>query len=216
MEIPIWRKWLNPYGYVIGRFHSRLINSMGRAFSNISMSLQRRLRQITQRPGKEVIQLLRPDDRYDILWNKLSPALGIACVRDQRNIAWRYYEKPGSPYSVRLLHDHSEPIGYAVTRIKDEDVRIGYIVDVLCRPDRETMKEVLMDTLMHMCLARVDLVKCLIIRGHPLAGMLEELGFRMESEGIKVLVQLFDDSIDRSFFFDARNWYITFGDLDGM
>ena len=214
LEIPVWMRWLNPYGYVMGRISSKTLQVVGRRMSGAYRSLRSHAAKAWEGRARGIVPLPEPDERLDRLWEEVSPCLGIAVRRDRSHVAWRYYGKPGMPYSVWLLEGGGKPLGYAVTVIQEEDVRVGYIVDVLCRPDRT--EELLEAVIERLALSGADLVRCLAVAPSRLAGALKELGFRKEAGGVRVIGLVFDRSLDPDDLFDPRNWHITYGDLDGM
>jgi hypothetical protein len=214
LEIPVWARWLNPYGYVMGRIRSRALQVLGRRMSAAYRSLRSHAAKAWEGRARGIVPLPEPDERLDRLWEEVSPCLGIAVRRDRSHVAWRYYGKPGMPYSVWLLEEGGKPVGYAVTVIQEEDVRVGYIVDVLCRPDRT--EELLEAVIERLALSGADLVRCLAVAPSRLAGAFKGLGFRKEAGGVRMIGLVFDKTLDPNDLFDPRNWHITYGDLDGM
>ena len=214
LEIPVWTKWLNPYGRVVGRIPSKALQLTGRRLSGAYRSLKSRAGKTWVRRARGIVPLPEPDERLDLLWDEVSPDLGIALRRDQKHLAWRYYGKPGRPYSVWLLEDAERPVGYAVTSIQEEDVRVGYVVDALCRPDRT--EALLEDVIERLALSGADLVRCLATASSRLAGALKGLGFRKEVQGVRMIGLVFERCPDPGYLFEEQNWYVTYGDMDGM
>jgi hypothetical protein len=162
-----------------------------------------------------MLPLGQPDDRFDRLWARVSPGLGIACVRDRKYLTWRYYNKPGRPYAVWTFQKRGETEGYVVTETKEEDVRTGYVMDLLCHPDRRTMATLLMHTMARFAKEKVDRVRCLATEGSPMADALLDLGFKRERKGVKMIGNLLDDSVDPGALLNPGDWHLTYGDLDG-
>jgi hypothetical protein len=215
MEIPIWNQWLNPYGHLMGRVSSTSLRRAGREISRVSHLLKAVPGALAFGERERILPLEQPDDRFDRLWERVSPGFGIACVRDRKYLTWRYYNKPGRPYAVWTFQKAGETEGYVVIETKEEEVRTGYVMDLLCRPDRRAMATLLRHTMTRLAREKVDRVRCLATEGSPMADALQDLGFRRERKGIKMIGTLLDRSLDPDSFTRPGNWHLTYGDLDG-
>lgn len=216
-EIPVWKKCLRPPSLrradsegespaLLGRIHARALWHLRQ------LTLPRR-----PLPDSRLVltPMAGPDRRLDDLWQEASKHIGIARVRDQKHIAWRFFDKPGRDYSFRLLQDRDETLAYGVTAVKERGLRTGYLIDCLFRPENGILESLLRLLLRQMAEERIDVVKCLSPADSPVAEVLKTLGFRQEPDGVKMIAWILTPSIDRSYFFDRRNWHLTYADLDG-
>ncbi len=217
MEVPIWRKRLGSPA-LPGAWGGGGLRRLVRAIRSRGVGvLGGRGRREGPGPGGdfEIRELADADPRHDALWEACSREIGIACVRDRRYVAWRFFDKPGRPYAFRLLEKKGTPAGYVVTSILEGETRFGYIMDILWRPGEDILGTLLDRTMAQMERDEIDMVECLAVRDSPLARALEGLGFRAEPRGVKMIVLLLEIPLDRAYFFDPGNWHITLGDMDG-
>jgi len=159
--------------------------------------------------------LSRPEQRLDDLWQEASKHIGNARVRDQKHLAWRFFNKPGKAYSFWLLHDKGVPMAYAVMATKAGNFRTGYVIDFLFRTGRGIPESLFNRVMQQMAHDKIDVVKCLAVANSSVADLLEKLGFQPEPEGVKMIGWIHPPAIDRSHFFDSSHWHITYADLDG-
>jgi len=213
--IPVWTRWLNPFGRFLGRVRSRSLLAAGRLVSRASWCAAGQAARARAAGGTlRFFSLPEPDERLDRLWEKAAPAYGILSYRDRRQLAWRYFEKPGRPYDVWLLADELGPLGYAATSVHEEDVRVGYMVDVFGEPP--WTRTVVHRTLERLALLGCDLVRCLAVESSVLGRALADLGFSREPQEVPMIGLIFDPALEKESFFDGRNWHVTYGDFDGV
>jgi hypothetical protein len=172
-------------------------------------------RRLPAEEGFALDPLCGPDPGLDDFWREASRHLRIARVRDRRHLAWRFFDKPAGAYSFWMLRRKGAPMGYAVTKGKPGPVRTGYLIDFLVRPEEGILEILLRLLTRQMADDEIDVVKCLAVAGSAAAGALESLGFRREPEGVRMIAWVLTPAIDRSCFFDERNWHVTYADLDG-
>lgn len=211
----VWTRWLNPCGRFLGRVRSRAFLTAGRLLSKgLRAAAAPVVRDTAAQGGLRFLSLPEPDQRLDRLWEKAAPSYEILSLRDCAQIAWRYFEKPGRPYTVWLLADGPEPLGYAVVCVCEEEVRAGYIVDVF--GGRGSMRLLVRGAVERLALSGCDLVRCLAVEPSVLGQTLGALGFGKEPRQVPMIGLVFDSSFEKDFFFDGRNWHVTYGDFDGV
>ena len=72
----------------------------------------------------------------DELWDRISPRFGICPKRESSLLNWRYFERPGSPYSVFSISSGGQWQGYIVVRLLEKwGLRLGTLVDLFFDPD---------------------------------------------------------------------------------
>ncbi len=218
MEVPIWRKRLGSPA-LREAWRGGGLRGLVREIRSRGVGVPGgRGREGWPGPGGdfEMRMLTSADPALDALWETCSEEIGIACVRDRRYVAWRFFDKPGRPYAFGLLEKKGAAAGYVATSVLEGETRTGYIMDILWRPGDDGILGTLLDrTMARMERDEIDMVECLAVRDSPLARALEGLGFRAEPRGVKMIVLLLEIPLDRAYFFDPGNWHITLGDMDG-
>jgi hypothetical protein len=85
------------------------------------------------------------DARFDELWHRIAPELGVAAVRERKYLHWRYLAHPDHQYSIGAVGDANALRGFVVSRrtwFDDRDAEV--IVDFLCpRGDIEAARALL-------------------------------------------------------------------------
>lgn len=213
--IPVWTRWLNPCGRFLGRVRSKSFLAAGRFVSRAFMCAAGHAARARAAGGTlGFFSLLEPDERLDRLWEEAAPAYGILSYRDRRQLAWRYFEKPGRPYALWLLADELRPLGYAAVSVREEDVRVGYMVDVFGEP--AWIRTVVNRTVDRLALMGCDLVRCLAVECSVLGRTLADVGFSREPQQVPMIGLVFDSAFEKESFFDGRNWHVTYSDFDGV
>lgn len=216
-QVPIWKKPLRPPPLRRGSPDEGRFASLRRLGAR-SMWHLRRMTSRRGFPGEEgfvLAPLSGPDPGLDAFWQEASGQLRIARVRDGKHLAWRFFNKPGGAYRFWLLRRNAMTMGYAVTKVKPGTVRTGYLIDFLVRPEEGILEILLRLVSRRMADDEIDVLQCLAVAGSAAARTLERMGFRREPEGVRMIAWLLTPSIDRSDFFDERNWHVTYADLDG-
>lgn len=163
----------------------------------------------------------RFDDRIDVFWERIAPKYRVAVVRDSTYLNWRYFDNPGRDYRALIAETDDEIMGYVIVRCMEQfGLRAGMIVDLGALPDREPVLDVLLveaeDSLREQ---RMDLVACLINGDNDYVAVLRKqgflplpgkLGFKEWYFGCRINTP----RLDKAFFADPSNWFLTFGDTD--
>lgn len=160
------------------------------------------------------------DSRINDLWERVKTQYPIINVREQRFLTWRYVERPENPYQIFIAEKDNRISGYVVLRIREEGGRRDcYIVDLLVKDD--AVQYLIKSILLYLVSQDIQHVYCRITKMH-LYHILFAMGFR-EREGlpsVPVVYQLnpFKEADERykNLLKDSSNWYITWGDSDGM
>jgi hypothetical protein len=217
MDVPVWTKWLRP-----GPLHGAPSREGGSALLRGLYGRCKWYLREWMLPRRHAFDadfvftpLSSPDPRLDDLWEASAAHVGNAGVRDLRRLSWRFFSKPGKAYTFWLLRCNDTPMAYAVTAVKDEPIRTGYIIDLLFRPEEEVLDSLLTHVMEQMAHQEIDVVKCLAVGHSRLSRALESRGFQQEPEGLKMIAWILTASIDRACFFDPSRWYVTYADLDG-
>ena len=162
-----------------------------------------------------VVQVSRFAPSVDRLWRRLSPAAGVAIVRDATYLNWRYADCPDVPYTLLQVESRisGRPLGLAVLRYGWFDEPIAPLLELIA-PARDDAALRLLLAACHE-LARtqgVTSVKAWIPRGTALHPVLRALGW-VEEETPFLLTRIADRDAAR----DAalrRRWTYSMGDSD--
>ena len=206
--MPVERPWLVKRGY-----HAvKLFNSA-----------QRRLdRPESRRTGFKVKRLVWFDARADDLWEEVSVDHSFIGDRSADYLNWRYCDpRAGGFVSMTAEGDDGVLLGYSVLRVNRylEGYPIGYVVDLLGRPGRMDVVEGLAaDSLEYFDVNGVNIVNCLVAKGHPHERVLKRLGF-VDS---RVKIRIFIDEYEGRGLFDrivgspASGIHFSWGDHDSL
>jgi len=93
-----------------------------------------------QAPDKRTEFTLQEVQRFesslDELSDRVGPRFGICPKRESSLLNWRYFERPGSPYSVFSISSGGQWQGYIVVRLLEKwGLRLGTLVDLFFDPD---------------------------------------------------------------------------------
>ena len=210
----------------VSRIVERLITNRALAFPIKKMS--RPLARLLFRPtnaflhkGREIKWIDRFDDRMNVFWEQVASRYRIAVVRDSAYLNWRYFDNPGREYRALIAEKGGEILGYVILRCMEQfGLRGGMIVDLGSQPDQEpVLRALLAKAERFFKKQRMDLVACVINGDEKYMAALRKRGFLVRP-GILGLKEwhfgcrLNTPTLDRGFFGDSSNWFLTFGDTD--
>lgn len=202
------------------RVHDRLGDT---ALAGIATGLLRQglavrdaLRRVGRSADYPLTDVARFDERFDALFDRAAPTLGIAAVRDADYLNWKFVDKPRNRYRrLAALDSEGEVRGYVVVSCSgcDGDT-VGRIVDLLGDPDHPEALDVAVrqaiDWLQSQGASTVSTV------GSPSAiGRLARFGFATRASESGFMIIHWEARLERDFATDIRNWYVTASDADG-
>ena len=132
LTIPVFFKVLDWRRVVRAKLHSNFLAQiagvLGRPFQQGQAPDQR-----TEFTLQEV---QRFESSLDELSDRVGPRFGICPKRQSSLLNWRYFERPGSPYSVFSISSGGQWQGYIVVRLLEKwGLRLGTLVDLFFDPD---------------------------------------------------------------------------------
>jgi GNAT superfamily N-acetyltransferase len=153
----------------------------------------------------------------DGLWSETSPLLGVAAVRDNEYLRWRFDSPPNVPY-VRLVARRKEVRrGYLALRLPapGEAGTAAVAVDLLALPDEPEVITALMREALRR--ARVANASALVAYTtlSPFRRRLARLGFVRAPKPQTFVLNNFEGRPDSEILCDSSRWYLTFADSDG-
>jgi len=180
--LPMERQWLVKLGYGT----VRLLNTT-----------RRRLYLPESRKTEFKIKRLdRFDERTDDLWEEVSVDHDFICDRRADYLNWRYCDpRAGEFIALMAEGDDRELLGYSVLRVNRylKGYPVGYIVDLLGRPMRRDVVEALAaHSLEYFDTNDVNIVNCLVAKGHPHEKVLKSLGFVDSRVKIRIFIDEYE------------------------
>ena len=177
-------------------------------------------------------EISRFDNGIDRFWSEVSQRFTVIVRRDQTRLNWRYADHPEDKHTICTAVKDNRILGYCVLKIgpgkgrrKQENLRVGFVVDLL------GIEEGIIG-----CLVRwaanwfeehdVDVIACTMSEGHPYQRAFRSAGFvtyPLRNVALKASINLPGTSIDeRQTYSQAlvlsqnyllrnrRNWFMVF------
>ena len=159
------------------------------------------------------------DDRIDDFWKKVSSDYNIAVARNKEYLNWRYFRKPNAEYTVILAEKDEEILGYIVLRtISKENLKLGYIVDILASLDGKVIiQSLILRSIERFRKENVDSIFCWMLNNNLSASTYYKVlrcnGFLLTSSN-PLIARVNSQELSKKFVGDSTKWYITIGDSD--
>lgn len=122
-----------------------------------------------------IVDASRFDARVDEFWKNAGDPFDFIVVRDKDYLNWRYADRRGGEFAIRLAESSGRLLGYSVLR---KQRNTGYIADLLALPGRADVVESLLDdALTWFRSAGATSGRCWAPHGHPYGAALQRAGF---------------------------------------
>ncbi len=156
------------------------------------------------------------DKRVNNLWAKASGTFQVGTIRNYSYLTWRFVKRPGTSYTILQIEKKKELLGYIVLGIRKGQVPTGLIVDIFSLPGKKFAEKLLLSAFEFFLDSGVELVECWHHDGNPYTKAIKKYFPRKSPEPIRVVYQIYDETLDGSMVKDIRNWHIQMGDADGV
>ncbi len=164
----------------------------------------------------------RFDKKINTFFDRISSQYAFILKRESRYMNWKYFDKRNGNYIVKTVEENKEIIGYIVLRINRylKDYPIGYLIDFLVLKNRnDVIDHLLANALYYFDKYNVNIVNCLIVKGHPYEKILKKQGFIDSRQKFNVITNF--ESMDKGEGLDARackprEIYFSYGDIDSL
>ena len=163
------------------------------------------------------------DKRVDILWEKASSQHTIAVLRDSKYLNWRYIENPDNDYTVFIVEKSKDILGYIILRcMKKFDLQMGLIMDIFTLPEhQEVSHNLIFRGIQFFQEKKADVISCLMLRHSPYCQNLIKNGFfvlpsKLFPQEMHLGACLNSSEYPKDFVTNSKNWFITWGDHDGI
>ena len=208
-------KILNPHGIVLAKTHSRVLAAISKIPLNIALKLPEILKRTSRaiKPGR-IAEINYFDERFENLWSKLKDVIGISLWKDSEYLNWRYINRPNVKYKILAVEDEGDVYGFTVLRCIESEYRIGYIVDLLFLPGKESYtSHLIASAIDHLREDGASVAICPVFKHNPCYRLLKNRGFIHRGQSgmwtISKRVEMSTPDIT-----DAGNWYLMHGDSD--
>ncbi len=158
------------------------------------------------------------DESFGELWNEvaLSRSRALVIKRSVNYLTWRYSLHPENEYITWLAKHDDKPVGYLVARHdRTEDSHRGLIADIFGFSQRkDALRALVSNVVQYFREQNAELVRCQLSHGHPLTGILEDVGFASRPAGrsLGLTVLLPTAGVDQASVLRKENHMVTWGD----
>lgn len=158
----------------------------------------------------------------DVLWIDISRDYDFIVERSRRYLNWRYCDKRAGDIVVKQLKREDEVLGFSVYGINSQNPEypVGYILDLIVPSGEESYAGLLIeDSIKYFKERGINLVNCLMPRGHVYTDILKEHGFLDSRVVLKLFLRL---NQERTYLSDLivqcspDRVHFTYGDIDSM
>jgi hypothetical protein len=169
-----------------------------------------RERRVKDRPGHTFEMPNRFDERFDVLWGKVSGQFGIIGERSSDFLNWRYGRSYAYYRTFCVLDEGNELGAYLVYRVKDN---ICYVADMLAMPSGNLLGLLMAKFITHQRKAGIGAIAVRYMGNRSIRKMLRSFNFMVVNDSTKAV--LYADGLpDQSYLLDDSNWHFLAGDMD--
>jgi hypothetical protein len=168
----------------------------------------------------EIKEISEFDEKYNELYNAVTPQINIGINRNAAFMNWRYIAKPGAIYARYGLYEQNQLTGVVVFTLKNKHGgKIGYVMELLYDPKNEkagnyllqfcsgTLKKNDADVVLAWCFDHSFNYACFRRNGYykfPEKLRPQKLGFITKTLNSKNTKDIYN----------IKNWYLSYSDSD--
>ena len=166
--------------------------------------------------GVEVVPVDRFDVRFDALFKRISPSLGVCTVKTADYLNWKYGEGPSRRDVVLAAFVGGDLKGFVVVGLAPrKTIPVGVIKDIVFDPgERNVAKGLFLAAIQQMRDRHVYSIRCVVSDPRFARILRRFLFFRMADHEVVFLGNLAKSPVDAEILRDIRNWHITLGESD--
>jgi GNAT superfamily N-acetyltransferase len=208
----VWMKrWLRPFAGLARQFQlpgAAIWRGMDSVFQRYIEQKEGMIPGNSDSSGIRVLRVLKADERFDRLWNGISPEYDVLAVRDRPWVQWRCLNMPGADQCLFLAERANEPRGYIALRITQTDAAVrATILDYFAAPgDRLTARVLLQHAVTAAAEAGARSIAALVAPESRLADQLRTAGFHAGRHGYDFSLIPYSSSAPSSI---ATGWLLT-------
>lgn len=216
-RVPLLVKFFDTYEEIKKRVGNEFLARVFSIFANYVFGRFYRVRESFGITNLRLTEIGKFDGRVDSFWKEASTAFNVAVVRSKEYLNWRYFERPGSNFTVLLVEDEDKILGYSVLSVQETmHNKRGYIIDIVTLPNRPEVIQFLVSTAIdRLRKEKVGLILCMIMKNNQYYRVLRKNGF-MALKGSYLTARADYSKVSQALVKDPKNWYITFGDSDDI
>ncbi len=159
----------------------------------------------------------------DVFWKMVRDKYPIMGIRDKQYMLWRYLEIPIRGYTIKMIFDRENPVGYLIYRITCVDgIQCGMIVDFLILEGKKAAAKYLIDHVVRKFREeKVELSGCLMQKHFEEAEILRKAGYFicpkfLEPQPFPVILRILNDKMKMKDVGMFQDWFLTMGDYDAI
>ena len=204
--MPVKYGWLMKHGFYL----ISLFNKFKNCFWSITFSGQ----------NFSISKIDSFDERVDEFWDRIRSSYDFIVVRDHRYLNWRYCDKRGGNYIIKIAEENKQILGYIVLRINkyNEEYPIGYIIDLLTIQNRlDVVDSLLKHAIEFFHNNNINVILYRIIKNHSYEKIAKKYGFINDPSKIVNFYKLFEINEEDFFKFrlsNADKIHFVLGDYD--
>jgi GNAT superfamily N-acetyltransferase len=166
--------------------------------------------------GVEIEQVRSFDSRFDQLFKRVSPKLGICMVKSADYLNWKYGEGPFREDSVLAAWKDGELRGFvAVGRAPHRDLPAAVIKDFVADPEDKPIVHELLQAAIQKCRnEKMYSIRCVMSDERFASHLRRFLFFRLRNHEFVFLGNLEKRPDEAELLCDGRNWHVTLGESD--
>ena len=151
----------------------RVLLALGYGGLQLRGLLQRR--PVPKNPRLSAREVLKFDERLDLLWNAAAPSFDFIPLRTAEFLNWRYCSGGGGSFRQLIVLEAERVVGYAILRMTGAR---AHLVDLLTLPARDDVLGMLIAFAGHAARsAGASAIECWLGLRHPYAKALKAAGY---------------------------------------
>jgi GNAT superfamily N-acetyltransferase len=167
-----------------------------------------------KRDGSEEIlieEIRELDDRFESFCHEALSLYPIMGIRDRDYMTWRYFRHPTRTYTIYRAMERGEMRGFIVLRKVDLlEFNSAVIVDLLAF-DESVLIALVRKGILHSQREGADLLGFMVPKLHPYYKVLRHCGFLPSLKAFLLMIYSHEEGRG---LFDAKAWYVNWGDTD--
>lgn len=167
-------------------------------------------------PGSQVVQIARPDERFDRFAEDMSHRMGIAPVKTRAYLDWKYFDRPQlDVVCFTAVDDRGELRGFTVVHVPEKIENQSYIVELCGDPeDAVTMSRLIVRAVEHCRSVGGHGIGC-VATDPRLQRLLKRFLFIPRPPRRPLFLGRHDSFDKPDVLTDTANWHVSYGDSEG-
>lgn len=199
--------------YIVGRVvKSKILAKMIGFFANIGLKLFSKETYFLNSRKFEIEKPLGPSAEFDNFWNNMKSKIGSRIITEKNNayIHWKYIASPNNGRQIYLLRRKGCISGFIVLESTPD---IGYIIDLLA-VDKTAIERLIAYAIKYFRRQHKNSVVFSALEQNMYIEDFKDFGFVERPEEKHFYIYMDENTENKEFFMDPKNWFITIGDCD--